>query len=423
VLTAFRTRLGAIAAAGLLVRLWAVDRFYRDLPLGFSDNFFYSKQANALVEGLGYIDSFLWTEIGVVEPSAAHVPLFPTYLAGWSLFGLDTGLDHRVASSFLGVATIVLVGLVARRLAGERAGLLAAVAAAAFPPLWIADTTIVAESLYAPFVAAAMLAGLRFADRHDVPSAAILGAVIALAALTRSEGAALLVLLAAPLSLVAVGAWRERARLLLVVIGVFLLCISPWTIRNLVHFEEPTPLAYGAGYVMAYGNCDATYDGAFLGYWSIECAYTGSMEPDMSVGERRAREQALEYMGDHLDRVPAVMAARVGRIWHVYRPRQTTDFDVLFERRGRVPSDAALRGFYIVAPMAVTGLWALRRNRPGLVVTVAMVVSATLAAAISFGITRYRIAGDVALVVLAGVGVDWVLRRFLPWLRRGRRRR
>lgn len=410
--TPFALRLGAIAGVGLLVRLWAVQTYYRSLPLGFSDNFFYSKQANALAQGKGYLDSFVWTETGVVEASAAHTPLYSTYLAVWSLVGLDTATWHRIASSCLGVATVVLVGLVARRLAGNRAGLVAAGVAALFPPLWIADTTIIAESLYAPVMALVMLAGLRFADRRDVRSAAVLGLTIAVGALTRSEAAALLVLLVVPLVLVArVPGWGTRLRLLATTGVVFLLCIAPWSIRNFVLFEEPTPLAYGAGYVMAYGNCDATYDGPFLGYWSIECAYTGSMEPDMSVGERRAREQALDYIGDNLDRFPKVVAARVGRLWHVYRPDQTTDFDVLFERRGRAPSDAALAGFYLVVPFALLGLWSLRRHRPGLVITGAMLASATLAAAISFGITRYRIAGDVALVILAGLGVDWIVRQ------------
>ena len=102
------------------------------------------------------------------------------------------------------------------------------------------------------------------------------------------------------------------------------------------------PLAYGAGYVMKIGNCDRTYHGTFLGYWHITCAYTGSTEPDLSVGEVRAREQAIDYIGDHMDRLPVVVAARIGRLWNVFRPGQGTDFDVLFERRARFPTDAGL---------------------------------------------------------------------------------
>lgn len=411
-LTPFRLRLGAIALVGFGIRVWAVIEYYRALPLGFSDNFFYSVQANALADGKGFVDPFLFDATGIVEPSASHPPLYSVYLSLWSLIGFDTATAHRVASCFLGIATIVMVALVARRIAGDRAGLVAAAAAAVFPALWIVDGTIVAESLYAPLIAGVMLAGLRLVERPDTRRAAVLGAAIAVAALTRSEALALSVFCALPLivSIRTLG-WRARGRLLAVAAVVVVGLISPWTIRNLQNFEEPVPLAYGAGYVMKIGNCDLTYEGRFLGYWNIECAYKGSTEPDLSVGETRARAEALDYIGENLERVPVVVAARVGRLWHLYRPAQGVDFDTFFERRGRFPSEAGLWVFYGFAPLAAAGVWAARRRSDVLVVTGSMVFSATFSAAIAFGITRYRIAGDVALVVMVGVGVDWLLTR------------
>ncbi|MDZ7673465.1 MAG: glycosyltransferase family 39 protein [Acidimicrobiales bacterium] len=418
--TSFRVRVGIVAALGLGVRLWAVEEFYRRLPLAFSDNFFYSVQANALADGKGFLDPFLYDETGIVEPSASHPPLYSLYLSIWSFLGMDTPTWHRVASCMLGIVTVVAVALVARRLAGDRAGIAAGAVAALFPPLWIVDGTIVAESLYAPVIAGVMLAGLRFAERPTNGRAVVLGLVIAAAALTRSEGLALLAFVALPLVLLLrSAAWRDRIRLFAVTVAACLTMVAPWTIRNLAAFEEPTPLAYGAGYVMKVGNCDLTYQGKFLGYWHYSCNYAGSMEPDMSVGERRAREQAIDYIGDNLERVPTVVAARVGRLWHVYRPFQGVDFDVLFERRGLFPSRAGLWGFYALVPLVAAGLWAVRRCPSALVVTGAMLFSATFSAALAFGITRYRIAGDVAIAVLAGIGIDWSLRRLRGRLDRG----
>jgi hypothetical protein len=40
-----------------------------------------------------------------------------------------------------------------------------------------------------------------------------------------------------------------------------------------------------------------------------------------------------------------------------------------------------------------------------------VVVSASAAAALAFGVTRYRIAGDVGVVLFAGIGADWLLSR------------
>ncbi|MGK2929711.1 MAG: ArnT family glycosyltransferase [Acidimicrobiales bacterium] len=411
--TSFRLRLAGVAALGLAVRVWAVDTYYRQLPLGFTDNFFYSIQSKALAAGDGFANPYLYDATGAFEPSADHPPLYSLYLALWSLLGFDTAGWHRLASCLLGVATILVVAMVARRIAGDRAGLVAGVAAALFPPLWIVDGTIVAESLFAPIMAGVILAGLRFAEQPDNRRAAVLGVVLALGALTRSEGAALTVLCALPLVLVVRPlSWGARFRLLTVTAVAFVLVITPWTVRNLRSFEEPVTLAYGAGYVLKIGSCDETYGGRFLGYWKIDCAYQGDTGADPSVGEKRARAEALDYIGDNLERVPAVVAARVGRLWHLYRPIQGTDFDVFFERRGRFPTDAGLWTFYALVPLAAAGAWSQRRRPEVLVLTGSLVVSATLSAAIAFGITRYRIAGDVVIVILAGVGVDALLRRY-----------
>lgn len=400
-----------ISVVALGVRVWSVLTYYRQLPLGFTDNFYYSQQANFLADGHGFSDPFHWQETGELIASADHPPLYSLYLAVWSLLGFRDATDHRLASSLVGVATVIVLGLVARRIAGDRAGLVAAGIAALYPPLWIADGTIVAEALYATTMGLVLLAALRAIDAPELRSFALLGGAIGLAALTRSEGLSLLVLLVVPVLLLLQLTWRKRVRLAVVAGMTAGLLIAPWFARNLAHFAEPVPLSYGAGFVMHIGNCEETYHGPMFGYWHIDCAYPGPLLPDKSIAEVQARRAALGYISDNLDRVPAVVAARVGRLWHLYRVEQGISFDKFFERRGQFPSEAAVPAFYGVGVAAAAGAWALRRHRATLVALLALLASATLAAAMAFGITRYRIAGDVGLVVLAAVGVDAVLRR------------
>lgn len=409
----FGPALAAIAAVGLVIRVAAMLRWYRALPLGFSDNFFYSQQANLLADGHGFADPFHWSDTGGAEiiASADHPPLYSLYLAVWSLLGFTGSTHHRLASNLLGVGTVVLVGLVARHLRGDRAGLIAAAVAAAYPPLWIADGMIVAESPYALLIALVALLALRLVEVPSLPRAAALGAGIGLCALTRSEGVGLLVLLVVPLVLALPLAWRHRVEIVAVAVAVAVALVMPWSLRNARHFAEPVPLAYGAGFVLKVGNCDSTYHGRLLGYWDVACIYDGPMLPDKSVAEKEARAQAMTYIRDNLDRVPVVVAARVGRLWHAYRVGQGIDFDVFFERRGRGPSVAGVGALYGAVALGAVGAWSLRRRVAQLVPFAALIASATLSAAVAFGITRYRIAGDVALVVLAGVGVDWLLRR------------
>ncbi|HKP91897.1 MAG TPA: glycosyltransferase family 39 protein, partial [Thermoleophilaceae bacterium] len=141
-------------------------------------------------------------------PTAEKPPLYPSYLAVWAKLGLASLRWNLAASCFLGAGTVAVVGLVARRVAGARAGLVAAALAAVYPGLIVLDGSLRSESLYVLLVAVALLAALRLVERATWQRAALLGAAIGLAALTRSEAVLLLLLLALPAAWLAGGARR-----------------------------------------------------------------------------------------------------------------------------------------------------------------------------------------------------------------------
>jgi hypothetical protein len=59
-------------------------------------------------------------------------------------------------------------------------------------------------------------------------------------------------------------------------------------------------------------------------------------------------------------------------------------------------------------PFAIVGIVAMRRRKLTLVPIAALAIIVTLAAATTFGITRYRAPFEVALVLLAAIGIDAV---------------
>jgi hypothetical protein len=67
--------------------------------------------------------------------------------------------------------------------------------------------------------------------------------------------------------------------------------------------------------------------------------------------------------------------------------------------------------YYVLLPLAVAGVAVLWRRRITIVPFVSLAVLATITAAVSFGITRYRVGLDVGITILAGVAVDAVWRR------------
>jgi hypothetical protein len=67
--------------------------------------------------------------------------------------------------------------------------------------------------------------------------------------------------------------------------------------------------------------------------------------------------------------------------------------------------------YWLLVPAAVLGVVVLRRRRVTLVPLVALIGAVTAGAAASYGFTRFRASAEVAIVLLAAVAIDAVLRR------------
>jgi hypothetical protein len=166
--------------------------------------------------------------------------------------------------------------------------------------------------------------------------------------------------------------------------------------------------------VLAYGNCDRTYSGEFLGYWSDQCGFNRyAPRTEESVVDLRARKQGTDYLRDHLGRLPVVVAARVGRVWSVFRPRQNVELDAFYERRGTAESWAVLVAYFVMLALSIAGMVVLRRRRIPIFPYLAIALSVTITVALSFGITRYRAPFDVVMPLLSAVAID----AFLRWRR------
>jgi hypothetical protein len=115
-------------------------------------------------------------------------------------------------------------------------------------------------------------------------------------------------------------------------------------------------------------------------------------------------------MEDHLGRWPLVVAARVARMWSVFRISETVGFDV-GEGRPRWASYLGVAGLYILAVLAVLGGVSARRSTITiwpLLVPIVVVTSVTL---LIGGIPRYRTAAEPSLIVLAALGIGALLQR------------
>lgn len=400
--------LAAVVLAGLAWRIIYVAVIGTPDGTG-GDPFYYHAQANLLANGYGFADPFGWQlDHALIRPTAQHPPLYTLVLSAVSWLGGQSYMAHKVASCFIGAGTILVIGLVARRIGGPTVGIIAAVLAAAYPNLWLVDGLVLSEDLFALTIGLTILAAFRFRDRPDVLSAVFIGGSIALATLVRGEAITLAVFLAIPLILLTRSVKFSRRFLLLVVAGVAtVLLISPWVVRNMTAFKEPVVLSTNSYGVLAVANCDETYHGSLLGFWYFNCD-PGS-KGDESQRAIASRDRGLRYMRDHAGRVPVVVAARVGRVWELFRPWENASY-TQFEGRPLWGSRAGLFSYYLLAALAIPGFFFVHRRGLTLIPLVAQLLLVTAISAFAYGSVRFRLPAEVVIVSLAALTLHTAFR-------------
>jgi 4-amino-4-deoxy-L-arabinose transferase-like glycosyltransferase len=346
-----------------------------------------------------------------VTPSAIHPPGFTLWLSIASGIGFSSFFAHKVMSAIAGALAVFAIGMVARRLAGPGAALLAAALAALHPNLWVVEGILMPESLYALMIALVLWGAYRYLAEPTLGWVAVLGALIGLATLVRGEAVFLLVLLGAPMLLIAHRRrWLGQAALL----GMaFTLVLAPWTIRNVIQMHHFVPISANSDEVIRNANCDQTYYGRQLGFWALEC-YQPDPPPGADEVERAAfwRRAGIDYIRQHKSRVPVVVAARVGRVWDLYRPKQNLDNSTL-EGRNRRAGAVGQRVYFALLPLSVLGAIILRRRRVPILPLIAMAALVTLTAASAYGVIRFRVPAEVAMVILSAVAIEAALRSII----------
>jgi hypothetical protein len=420
--------LGVITALGLAVRLAYALIVKWDQPI-WGDAFTYHYTANGLADGYGF-QTWLPTNFdplntGRIFPngaSADNPPLFPLYLAAWSLVGLDSFHAHMIASTLLGTATVFVMGLIGRRIAGPRTGLIAAGLAAVYANFWVNDAVVTSESLAILVVAITVLLAYRAWDQPTLQRILVLGAFGGLACLVRSEVVLLLPLIIIPLVIRRLGGQSVWKRVGYVAAAgvVALLVMSPWLIRNMTAWKYPETLSTDAGLALQVSSCDATYHGRELGWWSPRCQKGGKPKGDPSEQDQYWRKRAFKYIGDNLDRYPVVVLARIGRMWEIYhpgspwgeiRPNQKINFDIT-EGRSENAARIALAQFYLLVPFVIAGIVIMWRRKVTIIPLASLLVLVTITAAYSFGNTRYRSIAEISIAAFAAVAFDALLRRY-----------
>ena len=412
----FWRRLIGLCALGALVEL-AYIAFVARHTTGAGDFVFYNQTSDLIAQGKGYINPFDLAFHGQSHATALHPPAWPLLLSIVSAVSNEaagvtrtTYTDHRLVGVVLAPVAILLMGLVARRVGGERLGLIAAVVTALYPGFVAMNGSTMSETLYGPLVAGLLLCAYWVHDRPSWRSAAAFGVVLAVATLSRTETLALLVLLGGPL------AWRagpgRRWLVAGVMVGVTVVVLAPWMVRNQVSFGEPA-LTTNDGGTLLGADCPTTYNGASrdLGGWQLKCVPN---RPDLNEAQQSDfyRGRAVDFARAHADRLPVVAGVRFLRVWGLWQPFRYTQ-----EGQPEWVAKVAEVFYLGLLVAAVFGFVLMRRRRRTVWILLMPLVLVCLVGLLVYGLPRFRYEAELSLVVFASVALEWVGVRVAAWRR------
>jgi len=404
----YRRWFGGLVLAAAVWRVLYVLMFKVDDDV-VGDQIYYSGQAVTIANGNWFADPFIPGAY-----AADHAPLTALAVAPASWDDAVPFVAQRLLMAMYGTAVVAGIGLVARWLTDRVTSLVAVAIAAVYANLWMNDALIMAETPSALAVVLVLFASYRFDLSRSTRDAVVMGLAVGLAGLARAELLLLGVVLVLPMVLFGQHASADRRRRVfhLAVAGLAAVAlVSPWIIRNQVRFDETVTMSTQDGLTLVGTNCPAAFEGPGRGFWHLSCAFAVPVPDgaDQSVRSAIYRDVAVDYLGDHLDQVPSVVAARLGRglsVWQVDAMATLNQG----EGRERLASWIGVVQFWTLVPLAAYGLvaWPVAQRRWPML---ALILMSVLTIAALYGIPRFRIAAEVAIVVCGAIGLVSLVRR------------
>jgi hypothetical protein len=399
-----RRILVAAAAAGLVLRLAFGFVYWVGKPLTH-DEHEYLALARSLASGHGFVyddahDSGTAQQFG----RAPGYPLLLAALDAGRPVPASTPARVKIAQSLIGAWTVWLIGVIALRAAGPRAGMWAAGIAAVYPPLVTLPSYALSETLYGAValaaahvvqIAADRAVRLQGGDRRlpAIAAAGLGGALAGLAALIRPAMLFYLPLAAAWLL------WRRQLPLAAAMAVASIAVIAPWTLRNYAVYDRLVLIASEGGVTFWTGNHPLARGEGDL-----------AANPDLKQAELAFRQSHPGLSPDALE--PLYYRAAVD--WITSHPLEWTRLLVWKAFYSLVPAGpsyavhsaryrvASVAPYLIVLPFAVAGvrrLW-LSPTRPTSVWLLA--ASSILVGLVFFPQERFRMpVFDPVLIVSA----------------------
>lgn len=223
----------------------------REGYISIAGNLFFKGEYS--IGGYGYFEDHR-----AESPTRIRQPGYPLYLCVFYWMLGNNRLVVQLSQIALNVATICMIYHISRLVFGDRLWGWTIILVGLYFPLWIMSVFILSEILFTFLLTLAMLLLLEAMRLRRRSVYFFTGLAFGAAFLTRPAALPVVILSIFPIyfSVKKVrGAVEDWAILLL----AFVICISPWFIRNAVALGDYTPLSTDGGYNVWCGTIDVDY--------------------------------------------------------------------------------------------------------------------------------------------------------------------
>jgi len=418
-----RRALWGIVGVALALRLgWAIQ-VRPEPPTDWrtsGDQFSYYYYGSEIARGRGYI-SYITGEATAYYPvgypallGALYFVVLHTPIPDNLLFA--TALLHVVLST----ASVALVFVIGRAMAGVRVGLVAAGVMALFPNLVYQVATVQLETTFI-FLVLACLAVIVTHDWSAGPPSpgrlATFGAVLGATIVVRPFAAVLLVGVGAALLAVRVG-WRRTLLGVALPLGIVVLMSVPWTIRNAIALDAFVPSSTNMGDTLCLDrNLDAK--GGFRFADHDGCVDPGLPEVPRNRGNTR---KAVSFVLDHPGRELLQIVRRARFMFGsdhdgIVAVQTLGSGPILGERTVDVTEDVADVYWFVALALAIAGLpltLGAREHRPQRLLVASGLLGLLVIPLLLWGNPRFHLPLSPFVALSAAVAVDAAWRRWRP---------
>jgi len=383
----------------------------------YSSPYHYSEHvriADNILAGKGY--SFEWYGLGAAGEGSFMPPVYvAVVLMAKIAFPSVPWLAIQIFQAGLSAGTAVIVYFIGKEIFTEFIGFIASFAVAVYPPAlgYVLDIqTLILETFLVTFT---VLAGIYWRKYGTWKQASILGSALGLAVLSRSN----LILLLPLFFIWMVLCHRRRGAIhFMVLVGVLVLILGPWVLRNYLVHKEFVLVSTEGGFTLFQGN-NANATGVYSGrggvIWEQYPGLAKELAPlDEAARDKRLYQESIAFIRTHPKETFSLALKKFAYFWW-FKPK--------FIEGGVASGYPWYFGFTYMCSYAVLlcfsilGLVLSFKKYRDLFIIYTLFLIQTFVSMVFITGTRFRGILEPLLILLAAYGIVWAFPRFIRVLR------